>query len=281
MKTQSKFYNSSTKFYYKILKHPIFLKKSLEIPRKNPNLTVIFLHGISADSTTWQKTFNRLEKNKNLTTVRFLSLDLLGFGKSLKADWQKYNFSEFDAALKNSLKRYRVKTPYIIVGHSMGCLVTVHFAKNSPKNLEELILISPPVIKRNEIAKLPDKFYTKTYSSIEKIADKDEAKALGSFIERASSFRSSYLDTKAFNSTMKNLILSPTNYDTFLNLNLKTTIIHGRLDPLVIGKNLAELANENPFLKLIPTMSTHDISKQKYDKMVSILERAIKNVKTL
>ena len=276
MKTQSKFYNSSTKFQHKVLKKPIYFKKALEIKPKKPELTVIFLHGISADSSTWRRTFSRLIHNKNLTSVRFISLDLLGFGDSLKSDWLNYDFKEFNLALKSSLKKYHVKTPIILIGHSMGCLVAANFVKNNDL-IKELILISPPVIKSEEIASLPDKFYSKTYSSIEKVAETSGIKTLAKFVESASSFRGQYLDTKAFNETMKNLILNPKNFSTFCTLNIPTTIIHGRLDPLVIGKNLDEITKKNKeFIKLIPVMSSHDISKQKYDKMVEVLERATK-----
>lgn len=275
MKTQPKFYNLSTKFYHKTLKRPFFFKKSLEILPESPTLTVVFLHGISADSSTWQKTFINLKKNNDFPSIRFIALDLLGFGKSLKADWLNYDFKEFDKALKNSLKKYHIKTPIILIGHSMGCLIAANFAKSNKKLVKNLVLISPPIIKKDEIAKLPDKFYAKTYSSIEKFANTPSLKTLAKFAESASSFRGQYLDTKAFNETMKNLILNPHNFNTFCELSLPTTIIHGRLDPLVIGKNLDEIAQQNTHIRLSPVMSTHDISRQKYDKMILALKKAL------
>lgn len=277
MKQQSNLYNFSTKFIHKVLKRPIYLKKSFDINQSSKDLTVIFLHGISADSSTWKTTFLRLSKNKSLKNIRFIALDLLGFGDSLKADWQNYTFKEFNTAIKNSLKKYHINSEIILVGHSMGCLIAANFTRKNPEKIKKLILVSPPVIKKDEIAKLPDKFYTKTYSSIEKVAHTSSIKTLAKFVESASSFRGKYLDTKAFNETMQNIILSPKNYPIFCELNIPATIIHGRLDPLVIGKNLDEIKKENQLIKLVPVMSSHDISKQKYDKIIEEIERTTKN----
>ncbi len=53
---------------------------------QHPKLTVVFLHGISATSETWRNTLRQLSKDPDLTEVRIIALDLLGFGKSLRAD---------------------------------------------------------------------------------------------------------------------------------------------------------------------------------------------------
>ena len=278
----SKFYNFWTYFLHKVLNKKFKLRIGLKRKVKNPALTVIFLHGISANSGTWKTVFSELEKNQNLNRVKLIGLDLLGFGKSLRADWLDYNYAEYETALKNSLKTLKIKTPLILVGHSMGSLIIADFLKNISKaeakkyNIKDIILISPPVLKPRELASLPDKFYLKSYSSLHKIADTLVARALASFVSKISSFRREYLKTTAFAKSMENIILNPRNYETFENIKSETTIIHGRFDPLVFGPNLESLTKKNKNLNLINVIGDHDITSRKRAKIEEIL---LKNVK--
>ena len=280
---QSKSYNFWTYFYYKTLGRPLRLKIGLSRKVKNPVLTVIFLHGISANSGTWRETFSQLSKDANLNRVELIGLDLLGFGKSLKSDWLDYSYSDYETALKKSLKKLRLKTPGIFVGHSMGSLILADFLKNLTKtelkrlNLKTTILVSPPVLKPRELASLPDKFYLKSYSSLHRLSDSLPIKTIAGFISKISSFRREYLKSTAFTKSMENIILNPNNFKTFENLPLKTTIIHGRFDPLVFGPNLEAVAKKNKNLELINVMGDHDITSRKRAKIEEILLKSVKD----
>lgn len=272
MKYQNKFYDFWTRFLYCTLHFPIYLKKSKDRKVKNPKFTVIFLHGISADSGTWQKTFKKIISNKVFADARFVSLDLLGHGGSLKSGWLKYDYEEMAKALENSIKKYRLKGPIVLVGHSMGCLISARFS--STHDVFAQVLVSPPIIKKSEVAKIKDKFYKKTYSNLKNIVEKDSIKHLAAFIEKLSSFRKKYMNTPAFEHLMNNIILSEDNFDTLKNIETPTYIIHGRLDPLVIGKNLEDAAKSNKeYVKLVRVMSSHDISASKYDKIEKYLRK--------
>ena len=275
---QNKFYNFFTYFYHRILGRPLCMKKALEIKPKKPELTVVFLHGIAANSSTWKHTFSQLSREPALAHTRLVALDLLGFGKSLKADWLDYNYADYDEALGTALNKLHIKTPVIIVGHSMGCLITAHYAKNHRKCLSGLILVSPPILMQDELAKLPDKFYLKSYSSLHKLAEDPAVKTLAAFITKVSSFRDKYLKTTAFARSMENIILNPNNYKTFEKLNVPTHIIHGHFDPLVYGPNLVRVSKNNPsHLKLYKVMGDHDLSLTKRKKILTLIEKALKD----
>ncbi|MBR0460902.1 alpha/beta hydrolase [Candidatus Saccharibacteria bacterium] len=265
---KAKLYNLITYFWYKILKHPIKMKYTFDSRNKDAKFTVIFLHGIAATSSTWHPTIGIFEKDTGLKNFRFISLDLLGFGKSLRADWLNYDYEEYNRALLKTIKHLHIKNPIILVGHSMGSLIAANFATEYPEKISRLILISPPVLKPEEVSKLPDKFYQKSYSTLPKIADDPIIKTLATFVQKVSSFRAEYLNTVAFERSMKNIVLNRKNYQLFNKLTIPTTIIHGRFDPLVLQSNLAEIAKTNSdFVKLEQVTAHHDISPSKRDKI--------------
>ena len=109
---------------------------------ENPKLTIFFIHGIATDSSSFKHTLSFLTKQKSLKNLRFIAFDLLGTGKSLKSDGLEYNFDEQISAFKNSIEKLNLKTPLLLVGHSMGTLLITRFANLYPKNIKELIILS-------------------------------------------------------------------------------------------------------------------------------------------
>lgn len=276
-----KLYNITTWIWHKVFRVPIRLKATYDRRVKNPELTVVFLHGISATSATWRATIKQFAGSPDLTSVRLITLDLLGFGKSLRADWLDYDYLDYDQALDNALKRLRIKTPVVLVGHSMGSLIAADYATNFQPSVElaELILVSPPVLMAEELARLPNKAYTKTYSSLHKIAtDVPAAAVLAHFVQRFSSFRSDYIRTAAFAKSMEQVILNRKNYQTYTKIRIPATIIHGHFDPLVMRSNLKRAAKQNPHhLTYISVIGHHDISVGKRAKILTEIKKVLKN----
>ena len=153
-----------TWIWHKVFLMPIRLRAAFDRRVPDPELTVIFLHGISATSDTWRSTFKQLSKNSDLAKVRLIALDLLGFGKSLHASWLDYDYLDYEKALNHSIKHLRIRTPIVLVGHSMGSLIAADYVVNfaSAQPIMQMILVSPPVLMSDELAKLPDRAYTKT-----------------------------------------------------------------------------------------------------------------------
>lgn len=273
-------YNFLTRLKYKFLHLPIRMKAVLDNHIKHPRLTVVFLHGISATSGTWRVTFNQFSRNPELEGVRLIALDLLGFGKSLQAAWLDYDYHDYDKALDATLRRLKVSGPVVLVGHSMGSLIAADYAANYKYSIDlvGLILVSPPVLMADELAKLPDKVYTKSYSALHRLAEDEPAlEVAANFIQRFSSFRSSYIKTPAFARSMENIILNHQNYRTFTKLKVSTLIIHGRFDPLVMGSNLRRAAQANPkYLRFVSVMGHHDVSANKRNKIFIELKRVLR-----
>lgn len=161
----------------------------------------------------------------------------------------------------------------------MGSLIAADFTVNfqSALDIAGLILVSPPVLMSEELAKLPDKVYTKSYGSLYKLAkDEPAIEVVANFVQRFSSFSSRYIKTPAFDRSMDNIILNSHNYKTYTKIKLPTLIIHGHFDPLVMRSNLKKIATNNSRVRFVSVIGHHDVSAQKRNKMLIELKRIIR-----
>ena len=242
----------------KILNRPLKLAKTHDFcPSSNPKLTVVFVHGIADDSSRFVKPIKYLEGTTSLKDIRFVSFDLLGSGKSMKSDKLNYGFEEQLGALKNSIEDLKLRTPLILVGHSMGCLISARFADAHRRLVKELILISPPVFR-------PEEFDSPRF-----VAGKEGFRQLMILKD------SKYKKDKAFNNELEKIVFNKTNYNVYLRLTKPTTIIYGMADKIIATHNIPGLLKLNPRLIAIKTPGTHGVGHDKYPKLVPIFERIL------
>lgn len=266
--------------WHKIFRMPVRMAVAKDNHTKNPRLTVVMLHGIAATSNTWRKFYKDVSRDPELSDVRLIALDLLGFGKSPKADWLDYDYDDYVRALDETFKRLKIKTPIILMGHSMGSLIIAKYITEEHLGVEvqSVILVSPPLLMASEMARLPDKVYMNTYGSLQQLAkDVPAVDVIAKIVERFSNFEKHYLKTRAFENSMENIILNHNNYQTFRKIKIPTLILHGHFDPLVMGANLRKAAKTNKNLTYQSVIADHDITATKRVRIIRQIKKVLKN----
>ena len=129
------------------------------------------------------------------------------------------------------------------------------YADTYKKSAKHLILVSPPI-------------YTE-----EDLENPMFEKAIDLFRDAVSLKNRQVLETKAFNNSLKNIVMNKKNYKTLANLKTYTTLIYGDADKFIASFNMPKILADNPkYLKAIKTIGHHGVSRDKYSKMVGVLE---------
>jgi pimeloyl-ACP methyl ester carboxylesterase len=97
---------------------------------------LLMIHGWMGSSYSYRPLLARLSGRR-----RAIALDLPGFGLSRKAGIE-YNLEFFMSFLNRYLQVMRLQR-VVLVGHSFGGELAVHFALRHPEKVEKLILIAP------------------------------------------------------------------------------------------------------------------------------------------
>ena len=244
---------------YDFLKLPLELKKTHDYcPSGQAKLTVVFIHGIAADSSSFTKTLEYLEGTVSLKNVRFVAFDLLGSGASYKNDKLDYDYRDQLEALEKSLAKLKITTPLVIVGHSMGTLIATKYAYDHKKAVQQLILCSPPV-------------YTE--------ADLDNPAfevAMIGFKNAVSIKNRSILKEKSFNNSITKIVENRKNYKRLSELTTPAVLIYGDLDQIIAPRNIPKIVKSNAkYLSAIKTPGRHGMSHEKYAKIKNILEEML------
>jgi pimeloyl-ACP methyl ester carboxylesterase len=242
---------------------------------KNPTITIIFIHGIASSYSAWRETVSEIAKDPDFKTARLIGLDLIGFGKNKKTKCFCHDYENYEKSLRHTIKKLRIRTPIILAGHSMGCLISADYATKRPNNIHALVMVSPPFLKPKDMRSLPEEFYIKGFTKLKNNAEDPLVTTVGGFVSKMSSLESRSFKTTAFKECMENIVLNENNWRTISKLKIPTFIVHGRLDPLVSGANLSNLATKNKRITLTKSVGLHDIAGVKRRKVISAIKHAI------
>ena len=224
-----------------------------------PKLTVVMIHGIASDSTTYNALLEVLEKREDLNDCRIVTYDLLGSGKSNSDDSLEYTYEEQLEALHNGIAHLDLDSPLMLVGHSLGTFIVTRYVNTYPNEVSELVLISPPIY-------LPEDYDNPLF-----------AVGMKAFEKSVSVRQKGILQNKAFKNSMKNIVMDRNNYNVLAGTKTPTTIIYGDEDKLIASHNIPKLLKENPNIKAVGVKGKHGVSRDKFEEIFKVFKEAIQN----
>ncbi len=242
-----------------MLSRKLILKKTHDFSGSDgPKLAVVFIHGIASDSSTFTNALKYLEGTRSLKEVRFVTFDLLGSGKSLKSDKLNYDYKDQLEALHNAILKLDLNIPLVLVGHSLGTFIVTRYASTYKKEVRKLILLSPPIY---------------TVEDLENPAFETGIKV---FKDAVSLKNRKILKEKSFNNSMEKIVLDRRNYKVLAELKTPAVLIYGKMDQFISSYNIPKILKANPkYLSAIKTDGRHGVSRDKYSKLVGILEEEL------
>ncbi|MGO3701728.1 MAG: alpha/beta fold hydrolase [Candidatus Saccharimonadales bacterium] len=107
--------------------------------------TIVFLHGFLTSGHYYSRIRKRLEADHTIVT-----LDLLGHGRSPKPNHLAYTYQDHLDAIHHTLQTLGVQAPFVLVGHSMGALLSLRYARDYPADVSRLLLFNPPMFAHSE-----------------------------------------------------------------------------------------------------------------------------------
>lgn len=247
-------------FFHRYLGVPYPLHVTEFQSPKRPKATYVLIHGIGNSSKAWDDVVKLLPND-----IRVIGIDLLGFGRSPKPLWAKYNAKTQARSVGVTLLKLRLFQQPTLVGHSLGSLVSVEVARRYPLLIKKLILCSPPfyeptaekrrLLKRDEILKSVykrAKNYLQTMETLLPLAEK-----LG-MVSKAFDINSGG-STESYLAALEASIVNQTALKDAERLKLPITILYGTLDPVVIGSHIRKLAKKNKNITAKKIITGHEI----------------------
>lgn len=266
---------------HKWLRVPYTLHVTVDHKVKRPRATVVFIHGIGHSGNAWQEVISKLPKD-----IRVISIDLLGFGKSPKPHWPIYSVRLQARAFIATILRLRINGPLILVGHSLGALVSVEIARRYPLLIRSLVLCSPPFYKQDLIARklLPhnDTILKDIYTSIHKYPEQFVKISMLAVKYGLVNKKFSVTDddVHSYMGALEASIINQTSLRDAIRLKKRMRIIHGVVDAVVIGKNLKTLVKKNPKASLDTIIAGHEITGLYIPAVIKAIDEAINSKKS-
>lgn len=196
---------------------------------------VVLVHGIASSAATFRNVVPLLKDR-----YRCVSIELLGFGESPTPEGATYTVEEHVAALSATIRSLKLRAPFVLVGHSLGSLLSARYAAQHPEQVSRLVLVSPPVyISPSAIGdprvKAQVGAYLKAYEFLRN--NKDLTMATATTISRlfrlGSALELTERNWDAFILSLKNCIESQTTVADIAAVRVPIDVVYGAQDQFI------------------------------------------------
>ena len=201
---------------------------------------VVLLHGIASSSVTFEYVIPQLTDRR-----RVVALDLLGFGRSTAPASTQFTIDEHVDAVARTLEHQNVATPFTLVGHSLGALISLRLAARFPKMVGHLVLVAPPVYLPSDtiadpVERVRMDAYLRLYDFMRK--NRDFTTSAAQAMERISPIRNlvdvNESNWRAFSLSLEKCIESQTTVADIAQVRCAIDVIYGTLDPFLAPAGL-------------------------------------------
>jgi pimeloyl-ACP methyl ester carboxylesterase len=229
--------------------------------------SLVFLHGITGSRRYWERRVAHLG-----SSYRLVIPDLLGFGLSPKPPVD-YTVPRFTTSVRRFLEEDGITSrPHVLIGHSLGALISIQYTIDHPDDVEALVLLNLPRFQSAEEAHrlfwLGSPQYRKLlkeHSISENIAQVRRS-GVDLFLKYLVKFPWGVLaDCRKFTmrsltSTLENCLLNYRIDEILPALRpLPVLLLHGRRDGVAPFENIKDLPYQYPYMQLevIPSSGHH------------------------
>ena len=213
----------------------------------------------------WRKIEDSLPED-----YQIISIDLLGFGDSPKPRGASYNVRLQARSVAYTLLRLKHRGRVVLIGHSMGSLISIEIAKRYPLLVQALILASPPIYRSSEQRRTilqQDELLRRAYRKANRVVENNPQKSVliatrlakNKFVPGAFSLTEPTL--QPYLKAMQASIIDQSAYSDVATLKVPVKIIYGSFDPFVVGGNLRRLNKISPYISLKRILAFHDVSE--------------------
>lgn len=196
---------------------------------------VILVHGIASSSATFEFLVPMLSESH-----RVIAIDLLGFGSSPAPEDARYTIEEHVAALERTIDSLKLRTPFVLVGHSLGALISTRYAATHRGRVGKLVLVAPPVYINPDaigdpVGRAAMGAYLKIYEFLR--SNKDFTIRNAALLARLSPIKNVFEVTEKnwnpFVLSLENSIESQTTISDLAAVKVDVEIVYGSLDPFL------------------------------------------------
>lgn len=243
----------------------------------------VFIHGLGSSGRYWKPVFEKLPSD-----MKASSYDLLGFGESPKPEPFSYSASVQAEALRNTLRWQYPLRKINLVGHSMGGLIALEFAKRYPRKVKSLILSNVPILLQPEHHKtlsdryvhiaprLRNEIHTRGYRALHKskfISKKVLTRYAKHKLDQPEFDRYDleHISEYAYIQSLQHVLEHQDVMRRAAKLNVPTLIIFGKRDKVAIDRNAQKLAETLPDARLLEVDASHQFPYHHPEEFAKII----------